>query len=95
MAYSADPSSFGSGAGEGKGMWRRHTHTHTPRTYKVAHRTGRMKQTQPGKEKGHPQPFCISTTVSDISLAKQSKMGVCFQDFSCLTDSHSFPVGPY
>lgn len=35
-----------------------------------------------GKEKGHPQAFCSSTTVSDISLAKQSGMDVCFQNFT-------------
>lgn len=39
-----------------------------------------MKQTQVGKEKGHPQAFCNSPTVSDISLALQSKMNVCFHN---------------
>ena len=53
-----------------------------------------MKQTQPGKGKGHPQAFCILTTVSDISLAKQSGVDVCFQRFSWFSDSRSFPVGP-
>lgn len=74
-------------------MWHKHTLIRTPRTYKLVHRTGCMKQTQPGKEKGHPQAFCISTTVSDISLAKQSGMDVCLQDFSCFLDSRSFPKG--
>lgn len=37
-----------------------------------------MKQTRPEKEKGHPQAFCISTTVSDVSLAQQSGMDVFF-----------------
>lgn len=49
-----------------------------------------MKQTQPGEEKGHPQAFCISTTVSDISLAKQSGMDVRLQPFFRL---HTFFKG--
>jgi len=45
-----------------------------------------MYETQPEKEKGHPQAFCISTTVSDISfiIPQQSGMDVCFQDSAAL-----------
>lgn len=80
----------------GRDVTRTHTQTgartNQGRTKRV-HRKGRVKRTQPGKEKGHPQTLCGCTTVSDISLAKQSGMDVCFQDFGCLSDSRSFPVG--
>lgn len=83
----ADPSSFGSRSRRRErdvGQTHAYTHTHQGRRYWY---TGQdvWKQTQPGKERGHPQAFCISTTVSDISLAKQSVMDVCSQDFSCFS----------
>lgn len=75
------PVALDQGAEKDEQIWNILQHTHTPTTYKLVHRTGCMTKIPLGKEKGHPQAFCSSTTVSDISLAKQSGMDVCFQNF--------------